>query len=178
MKIKYKNSIDDFIKWGMYSFKKDLSIQKRINLLRIIIPCIISFTFTVMVLIDKKDIIDSTLLISWITIILLWIIFYPKIIELRYKKELKRSFSKVKRIYSEKVLTIDKFGIRNENKDGFAKFLWNEIERVVDVNTYIYICIDDLSAIIIPNSAFKNEEERKELLKVINENIKNRVSLE
>jgi hypothetical protein len=32
--------------------------------------------------------------------------------------------------------------------------------------------IDDLSAIIIPSSAFENEEEKKELLKVINENIK------
>lgn len=173
MKIKYKNSIDDFIKWGMYLFKKDLSIQKRINLLQIIIPSIIVFTFTLIVLIDKRHKIDITSLIICITIILLWVVFYPKIIEFRYNTQLKRTFSKSERICSEKILTIDQYGIRNESKDGFAKFSWNEIEKVEDAGDHIYICIDDLSAIIIPSSAFKNEEQRKELLKVINENIKN-----
>ena len=172
MRIKYKNSIDDFIKWGMYSFKKDLSIQKRINLLRIIIPIIIVFTFTLVVLIDKSHKIDNTSLIVCITIILLWVVFYPKILEFKYNNQLKRTFSNSKRICSEKILTIDQYGIRNESKDGFAKFSWNEIEKVEDADTHIYICVDDLSAIIIPSGAFQNEEERKELLKIINENIK------
>ncbi|WP_415314153.1 YcxB family protein [Clostridium perfringens] len=172
MIIKYKNSVDDFIKWGMYSFKKDLSIQKRINLLRIIIPSIIIFTFTLIILSDRSHKINITFLIVCIIVILLWVIFYPKIIEFKYNNQLKRTFSSSKRICSEKVLTIDQYGIRNKSKDGFAKFSWNEIEKVIDLDTYIYIYIDDLSAIIIPSSAFENEEEKKELLKVINENIK------
>lgn len=172
MKIKYKNSMDDFIFWGIHSFKKDPSIQKKINLLRVIVPIIFTFMFILIVIIDKKHKIDISLLMICIIINFLWIKFYPKIIEIRYINQLKKTFSISKRIYSEKTLIIDDNGIINESKYGFSKISWDEIERFENLDEYLYVVLDDISTIIIPSNSFRDEKEKNELIKIISDNIK------
>ncbi|WP_415338377.1 YcxB family protein, partial [Clostridium perfringens] len=52
-------------------------------------------------------------------------------------------------------------------------YCWDKVEEVKDIGTHIFIYISNLNAIVIPSNSFRDEREKNELIKIINENIKN-----
>lgn len=174
MKIKYENSVDDLVKLNMSIFKRDPVIQKRYKIKYAIVPIVIIIDFLGVSWFTRftRNKITNIFLVFCLTIMILWIIFYPKLAKFQYKKMLTRRLQNNINDKFESILTIDKNGIIDETKTVISKFSWDNIDEVKDIGTHIFIYISNLNAIVIPNNAFKNDEERKELLKVINENIK------
>ena len=173
MKIKYKNSIDDLVKLNMDIFKKDPVIQKRIKIKHIILPIFIILDFLVVSWFNNfiMNKLSYLFLAFCLFIIISWILFYPKLAEVQYRKMLiKRLKNNIKNDF-DLIVTIDKSGIREESQNGNVTYCWDKVEEVKDIGTHIFIYISNLNAIVIPSNSFRDEREKNELIKIINENI-------
>ena len=174
MKIKYKNSIDDLVKLNMDIFKKDPIIQKRIKIKHVILPIFIILDFLVVSWFNNfiMNKLSYLFLAFCLFIIIPWILFYPKLAEFQYRKMLIKRLKNIIKNDFDLIVTIDKSGIREESQNGNVTYCWDKVEEVKDIGTHIFIYISNLNAIVIPSNSFRDEREKNELIKIINENIK------
>ncbi|HHD2583750.1 TPA: YcxB family protein [Clostridium perfringens] len=166
MTINYKNTFDDLIALSTYIFENDRTIQMKIKILQVLFPIYIMFSYLSFAGIYKAD---MTLFIFFLTLSVFLVILVPFILKFVHKKEFLR---KLNSIVSEggvkdNILTLDEKGIVHEDENILLKLKWNGVQKVSIIDKYIFIFIDELRAIVLPNDIFKSEEEKKDFLDII-----------
>ena len=96
-------------------------------------------------------------------------ILVPFILKFVHKRQFLRNLSSIVSHggVKDNILTLDEKGIVHEDENILLKLKWNGVQKVSIIDKYIFIFIDELRAIVLPNDAFKSEEEKKDFLDII-----------
>jgi len=70
-----------------------------------------------------------------------------------------------------KEIEINNTGITETNDFGTAYYKWASVESIEEVNGNVYLFFDKMLGYIFPVSCFKNDDERIELIEIINQKI-------
>ena len=160
MTINYKNTFDDLIALSTYIFENDRTIQMKIKILQVLFPIYIMFSYLSFAGIYKAD---MTLFIFFLTLSVFLVILVPFILKFVHKRQFLRNLSSIVSHggVKDNILTLDEKGIVHEDENILLK------QKVSIIDKYIFIFIDELRAIVLPNDAFKSEEEKKDFLDII-----------
>ncbi|MDK0904129.1 YcxB family protein [Clostridium perfringens] len=166
MTINYKNTFDDLIALSTYIFENDRIIQRKIKILQVLFPIYIMLSYLSFAGIYKAD---MTLFIFFLTLSVFLVISVPFILKFVHKRQFLRNFNSVfsNGEVKDNILTLDEKGIVNEDENILLKLKWNGVQKVSIIDNYIFIFIDELRAIVLPNDAFKSEEQKKKFLDII-----------
>ncbi|EHK2441429.1 YcxB family protein [Clostridium perfringens] len=166
MTINYKNTCDDLIAFSTYIFENDRTIQRKIKILQILIPILIMLLYLNFAGIYKAN---MTLFIFYLTLAVFFVILAPFISKFKYKREFHRKLNSIVSHggVKDNILTLDEKEIVHEDENILLKLKWNGVQKVSIIDNYIFIFIDELRAIMVPNDAFKSEEEKKDFLDII-----------
>ncbi|HAT4313905.1 TPA: YcxB family protein [Clostridium perfringens] len=166
MTINYKNTFDDLIALSTYIFENDRTIQMKIKILQVLFPIYIMFSYLSFAGIYKAD---MTLFIFFLTLAVFFVILAPFISKFKYKREFHRKLNSIVSHggVKDNILTLDEKEIVHEDENILLKLKWNGVQKVSIIDNYIFIFIDELRAIMVPNDAFKSEEEKKDFLDII-----------
>lgn len=166
MTIKYKNTCDDLIALSTYIFENDRTIQMKIKILQVLVPIYIMLSYLNFVSIYKAN---MTLFIFFLTLSVFFVILLPFLSKFGYKRQFLRNLNSIvsEGGVKDNILTLDEKGIVHEDENILLKLKWNGVQKVSIIDKYIFIFIDELRAIVLPNDAFKSEEEKKDFLDII-----------
>ena len=166
MTINYKNTFDDLIALSTYIFENDRTIQMKIKILQVLFPIYIMFSYLSFAGIYKAD---MTLFIFFLTLSVFLVILLPFLLKFVHKRQFLRNLNSIVSHggVKDNILTLDEKGIVHEDENILLKLKWNGVQKVSIIDKYIFIFIDELRAIVLPNDAFKSEEEKKDFLDII-----------
>ncbi len=74
-------------------------------------------------------------------------------------------------IFYESILTVTEMEIGVKNKIIDSKIKWSAIIKKIEIKDYYYLYLNAMQAIIIPKSAFKNNEEKLAFDKILSRNL-------
>lgn len=178
MNINYKNTIDDLLTLNIYEFENDKIAQRKVKFIQIGIPIVMLGLF---LFLTNKSRINMPFFIGFFIFWGLFSVLYPNIIIFQYKKVLIRKFSSKVSNNEDYVimLTLDEDGLVNKEKYSTLKLAWAGVYKVEVIDTHIFIFLDELKAIIIPNDTFKNDKEKNEFLEIIYKHVdKNKIKID
>ena len=162
MKLNYSLTNADFLEYQLYTSSKSRSQKRKRRNNRIVTP--ILFLLYGLFL-SKKDDNYSALLIFGI-IAALWLIFYPKYSQWRYKNHFKKHIEENYKNRIDKFVEIcfDENSMNTKDLASESKINGSEIKELIETKNHFFIKLKSEISMIVPKHAITNQIEFKKLL--------------
>ncbi len=177
MEIEYTLSRADYLEFQLFAATKSETVKKNKKKARIRVPIIYVILGTILLLLA-----DKVFAIIFYLIGVLWYLLYPTLTKKKYSKyyakyvdeNFKNRFDTPINVrLSENYKTIE-----TTDFEGESKFKTSEIERIFEIERFIYIKMNSGSHLIIPKYKIDNFEELREELKIISKSNNFEIDLE
>ena len=159
MMISYKLTEQDFIDFNVYHMNNSKTMKKTVLMQRLFGP--LSFIIGIFVAYKITDIPLWYWSICFAIAAVLWFALYPKMLERRIRKQVKKMLSEGqnKILLSDTTLTVNEEGIKCTTEYNETNTKFSAINKVEITNKHIFVYNNAVSAIIIPLSAFETQNE-------------------
>jgi len=176
MEIKFENTLDDYVKLGLFMLKNSKSHNSTINKARLVGTGVFSITALVYGIIlfwtSAGRELNPTILICTILFVILAIlnyVTYPRLMNNRTRKLLVKQAKELGDEYAcRKIAKINEKEIIVEKLNATINYSLKSVVKVEVEDGYIYIMFKELKVLVIPCSAFGSEEEKNRFIKLIN----------
>lgn len=161
MEIKFNITEDDLITYNLYQANTIKSIKRAIALQRYI-PAII-FIFAGFLFSNKQSSSYYISLFAFTTLAVLWIIFYP----LYFKRHVIKSMSKIfkkdesKNLFGKYSIKLEQEKVVEISPSKKNKTDWKDVKDLVEYKGYLFIILTEVTAYIIPPTAFRDENQKE-----------------
>lgn len=168
MRIEYSLKEKDYIQFNinaamkLETYKKNIKLMKIWNrLMMIVVP------INLILLILDYSIFNLSLFIGSI-VVFLATFFYPKLTAYFIGKNAERiAVENMESILGEVILEIDDEWISTIRKNSEKKFKINSIKMIEDTSDYLFVYVNEIEAIIIPNDIFESKEKKETFIQLI-----------
>ncbi|MCG6168814.1 YcxB family protein [Leptospira sp. FAT2] len=169
MKLSFPLNEQDIINFNVYHFRNSKFTQRRLLLLRWLIPiwAIAVFFFLNREHLDLISILWNSPLFA---IGILWFLFADKIYYWRLKNNVKNLLKEGRNngMIGVQNLELTDDAILTENDSGSFRYSLEKIHRCEEGDGYLFLYVTSLSALIIPTNVFQNSDKDVFLQKVRN----------
>jgi hypothetical protein len=158
--IQYELDFNDVVQYESYYLTNDPAFKRLRLLLRIIIPIgIVALIATIISAFFSGIDIGITLFIGLLELVLVvYSIFFPKIIQMILRKSNNRVFSqKPNAVIGKHQVLIDPVGFTDINETGQSAIRWNGISWLGRNDQYLFLKLAGSSFCILPKRAFSGE---------------------
>lgn len=171
MTLKFNLSKEDYINYNLYYIKTSKQNRRVFITNKYLFPIIwliIAFVFSIFIP-------DSMLvnLITWLIGTVLWLTFWPKSYYRRSRNYITKQINdgNTESLLGNKTITLNEetidYSSENEVLSSNASYKYSSVEKIgIDYNC-IFIFVSSVSAIIIPLSAFENNEQKDNFLNIV-----------
>ncbi|MBK1810537.1 YcxB family protein [Clostridium sp. YIM B02505] len=167
MKISYINTVEDLV-----SFNKKAKSNYNKNI-KVIFTSIVPL-ITILYLIYDYLYFDqgiSSFSIGAFIFCLLWIILYPKLLDITYKKRL---ISKLDTINFEPLtLELSEEGLTKISSSSNHKFEWKSVDNIITTKDHIFIYLNTNNGLAISLSSFSSSIETQSFIKYLYDHLNN-----
>lgn len=164
MELNYEITEQDFVDYNMYFIDHDLLTQKTLRRMRLIMAgLVIAGGALLMYLLDTLNAV-STLVYVALAAAVYW--YAPRGFKNKARKNVHRTICRAtnKHICGPKRLTADADGVRLTGEGEDSSYPYSAFKRVTEAERQVYLYLDDLSALIVPNGAFQDAEHKRSFL--------------
>ncbi|WP_164880446.1 YcxB family protein [Clostridium manihotivorum] len=162
IKISFLNTIEDLV-----ILNKQTKASKRAKNVKIFSTCIVPITIALELIYDYLSFhrIITPFSISSFIFCIIWIIFFPKLVDLFNKKRLIAKLGPI----TFKQLTIELFeeGLEVKSESSEYKLPWNSVDAIITANDHILIYLNINSGVSIPFNAFSSSLERESFIRYL-----------
>ncbi|HJX36740.1 MAG TPA: YcxB family protein [Dehalococcoidales bacterium] len=158
--IQYELDFNDVVQYQSYFLTNDPAFKRLRLLLRIIIPIgIVALIATILSALLGGINIGTTLFIGLLELfVVIYSIFFPKIIQMILRKSNNRVFSqKPNAVIGKHQVSINPEGFTDINETGQSTIRWNGISWLGRNDKYLFLKLADSSFGILPKRAFHGE---------------------
>ena len=166
MVFNFEFSAEDYLTFNLFIHKNSSLTAKRVLVFRIWIPILLLF-LSGLIWISTKSYITISFVISAVVVCLGAKKMIFETTKMNVKKLIKSG--KVNDHMGEVKLEFLDDIIRSEMKDRVTETKYSRIIKIEQDNTCLYIFIGEMTAYIMPLSVFKTDEEKENLISIINE---------
>lgn len=166
MEIEFSLSRADFISFQLFAATKSVTITKSKRKARNRLPIVYLILGTILLTLE-----DKVYAIIFYLIGILWYLLYPTLTKKRYAKHYEKY---VDENFKNRFDTLIKLNfsdncelIETEDLEGESKIKTSEIERIFEINRFIYIKMKSGSHLIIPKYKIENVDNLREKLIMI-----------
>jgi hypothetical protein len=167
IKITYINTVEDLI-----SFNKEAKSNYNKNIKVIftsIVPIIIILYLIYEYLYYNQGV--SYFSIGAFIFCLLWIIFYPKLLDITYKKRLISKLDKID--FEPLTLKLSEDGLTKTSSSSNHKFEWKCVDKIITTKNHIFIYLNTNTGLAIPLSSFSSSVEIQSFVKYLYDHLDN-----
>lgn len=168
MKIEFELTEQDFVDFNIFHFENSKSVRSAHRKARFLAPVL--FMAIPFVMKNVSEIPFLYWFVIFLILSILWVTLYPA----RMKKSIEKSVRKVllerpNSIFGKKTVTLTDKGILTSGEDNNSEISYSAISEISESKKgTLYLYNSSLSAIIIPQSAFKYDTHKKEFLDELN----------
>lgn len=169
MHIKFSLTLKNYVDFNLYHMKHSKSMRRNFIILRYIIPLIFLICGFILYYLSNGD---NVKVYFYITLgVVVYITIFSKIYVDQIKKGIIKLINEGKTddLLGEQTISLKDDYLENNTVGGCEQLRYNMIERIEANEEYVYIYINSISAFIIPNSAFSNQEEKDKFMKILKE---------
>lgn len=176
MELNYEITEQDFVDYNMYFIDHDLLTQKTLRRMRLIMAgLVIAGGALLMYLLDTLNAV-STLVYVALAAVVYW--YAPRGFKNKARKNVHQTIRRAtnKHICGPKRLTADQDGVRLTGEGEDSSYPYSAFKRVTEAERQVYLYLDDLSALIVPNGAFQDAEHKSSFLAFLRSRIEQAAS--
>jgi hypothetical protein len=171
LKVEFNLTKDDYIAFNMYYLENSATIKRTLFIHRYFVSLV--FLVLPFLLAAVSDVPFMIWLVLYGLAFILWIIFYPRYFMSITKKRIIKMIDEGKNshMFGFRSITLTETGVEETKEHGESKTAWSSIEKVEELQDYLYIFVGSLNAYIVPDRAFDNDEQKNEFLQILRGNI-------
>lgn len=167
MELNYTIQEQDFIDYNMYFIEHDVLTQKTIRRMQLLLAGLVLVGgLALMYCFDSLN----TLSVIVYAVFAVGAYFYaPWAFRQRAKKNVKLTIKRAmnKHICGAKTLTADADGVSLTGEGEESRYTYDAFKRVTAAPNQVYLYLDDLSALIVPNSAFFDQAQKEQFIRMV-----------
>ena len=171
MELQYHITEQDFVDYNMYFIEHDALTQKTMRKLSLMLAGLVVVGGTALMYV-----VDSLSPVSIAVYLLLAVVcfFYgPVWFKRKARKNVHRTIQHAvnKHICGPKTLKLTEQGVQLVGESEDSLHPYSAFKRVTMASNQVYLYLDDISALIVPNNAFEQEADRQAFVKLLEEKI-------
>lgn len=174
MEIKFRYTDNDYIELSKF-YNEETGVAERGRKVNAILTPGVLLLALIIIMDFFGDFIIIPFL-CWIIFTLIWVMFNEKIYNFKvvrsFKSALKNEKSRGIDFQKDTTITLNDEGIKKEIEGIETNIKWEAVEKMYIVKKNIFIKLKNVTYINIPTRVLKNNNEKEELLKIINKHIK------
>lgn len=167
MELNYTIQEQDFIDYNLYFIDHDVLTQKTIRRMQLLLAGLVLVGgMALMYCFDSLN----TLSVIVYAVFAVGAYFYaPWAFRQRAKKNVRLTIKRAmnKHICGAKTLTADPDGVSLTGEGEESRYTYDAFKRVTAAPNQVYLYLDDLSALIVPNSAFSDQTHKEQFIRTV-----------
>lgn len=164
MELQYEIKEQDFIDYNMYFIDHDPLIQKTMRKLSMIMAGLVLVGgFALMYVFDALSVLS---IVVYLALAVACFFIGPAWFKRSARKNVRRTIQRAvnKHICGTKTLRLLENGVQLVGESEDTLHPYEAFKRVVAAQNQVYLYLDDLSALIVPNTAFSGDTEKQEFI--------------
>lgn len=164
MELQYEIKEQDFIDYNMYFIDHDALMQKTIRKLSIIMAGLVLVGgMALMYVFDRLSVISIAV---YAVVAATCFFLAPAWFKRSARKNVRRTIQRAvnKHICGAKTLRLLDDGVQMIGESEDSMYPYHAFKRVVCATNQVYLYLDDLSALIVPNTAFSGDGEKQKFI--------------
>lgn len=164
MELQYEIQEQDFIDYNMYFIDHDPLIQKTMRKLSIIMAGLVLVGGTALMYV--LDALSPLSIVVYLALAGACFFIGPAWFKRSARKNVRRTIQRAvnKHICGAKTLRLLENGVQLVGESEDTLHLYEAFKRVVAAQNQVYLYLDDLSALIVPNTAFSGDAHKQEFI--------------
>lgn len=171
MELNYTIQEQDFIDYNMYFIQHDALTQKTIRRMQLLLAGLVLVGgLALMYCFDSLN----TLSVIVYAVFAVGAYFYaPWAFRQRAKKNVRLTIKRAmnKHICGAKTMKADAEGVSLSGEGEESRYTYDAFKRVTTAPNQVYLYLDDLSALIVPNSAFSDQAHKEQFIRMVETHI-------
>lgn len=171
MELRYTISEQDFIDYNMYFIDHDPVTQKTIHRMRLLLAGLVIVGGAA--LMYGVGTLTPVSVAVYVALAAGIYAYAPRGFKNKAKKNVRLTIKRAvnKHICGQKLLTADDEGVRLTGEDEDSRYPYAAFTRVTPVKRQVYLYLDDISALIVPDNAFADAAEKEAFVRFLEERI-------
>ncbi len=164
MELQYEIKEQDFIDYNMYFIDHDPLIQKTMRKLSMIMAGLVLVGG--LALMYMFDAISALSIVVYLALAGVCFLIGPAWFKRSARKNVRRTIQRAvnKHICGAKTMRLTEEGVQLVGESEDSLHPYHAFKRVLPVQNQVYLYLDDLSALIVPNTAFSGDAEKQEFI--------------
>ena len=160
MQLQYKITEQDFIDYNMNFVAGDKVVQRQLRRMQLLLAGIILIGGTGLAVLTDSLSIRSVAV--YVILAAVMYFYFPRSYQSKVKKNVQRTIRSAsnRHICGEKTLTIEGDTVRLTGESEDSTYPFSAFSRVAVAERQVYLHLDDITALIVPNSAFADTAAR------------------
>lgn len=167
MELQYEIKEQDFIDYNMYFIDHDVLMQKTIRKLSIIMAGLVLLGGTALMYVF--DSLNAVSIVVYAAVAASCFFLAPAWFKRSARKNVRRTIQRAvnKHICGTKTLRLLDGGVQMVGESEDSLHPYSAFKRVVCADKQVYLYLDDLSALIVPNTAFADDAAKQEFVSTL-----------
>lgn len=171
MELSYTISEQDFIDYNMYFIDHDPVTQKTIRRMQLLLAGLVIVGGAA--LMYGVGTLTPVSVAVYVALAAGIYAYAPRGFKNKAKKNVRLTIKRAvnKHICGQKLLTADDEGVHLTGEDEDSRYPYDAFARVTPVKRQVYLYLDDISALIVPDNAFSDGAEKEAFVRFLEERI-------
>ncbi len=154
MTLTYDFTLDDLVAFNRHHLRHSPSHKRTRFFVRVLFIPMAAIP-VVLRLLQGQDVLGLTLTMGVIAVI--WFFAYPPIFDRRVESQIRRALNEGSNrgLVGEHTLTITPEGLRSTSPGGDSFYKWASVEKVEQTESYIFVYVASVQAIVIPKQTLQ-----------------------